>query len=1168
MSNILCPIEINGYVAFEVDDTGEKKIVYAKNVSPGTKRSYRCINGHELVFVRESCSEYKNRRRCHFRHKNNVDIRTSGICKWHAEWQAEFTSIEVHHPALPGKSMKNRRADILVNNTVIELQHSRISKEEVDSRNSDYSLHGRDVAWVINGEGHVDIIETSSTYVFFSHANWIYCAFKDIEFVYVQLKDKVYRIHPASVRSGYCEISLSQAVSRDNMVAALIDNRYSTIWGDDREQEPNHEFSITLKQRGAGCGKTYESIRVIDDAKYNHKNVFMYFTKVHSAKQVIFDELLAQSSSLNVSIAPNSKTHAVSYGKAYCIPFQRPSGDTGVVYIGTIDSFTWSVCGKRPTTSKDIFLDAVREISRGCIARGEKGAVDFKGLRLCTRSLVVVDEAQDLRPEYAMALGAIVRETAADCVLIGDKLQSIWGDNNVFTFLEKKNVGLPTILDKGENHVRRFHDPRLVDFVNRMIPFQSFGLPPISRGCNIVGCRVCQEGGDSCNPVVVIQKSHDVLFVIVNHIRRLAVERGYLPGDFAIISPIVKNQKDLNELEIQINNMWLELGSDIEYRDKVIVPNGTWGPLGEYWGDADHCVLHSSEGGRPIDLLMSEQSTRIMSIHAAKGTGRRVVFVWNLTESNLKLFVPSALSVGVGSLQYESLLHVAITRQKKLLFFAWPFSKTNIIQDDIHSRLHCITGVNPCRYPVIPRYVYKSNQLTPVIGEDFDADFEKIAESIMDTADTCIIPNAVVDIDHHDMRAVCGQFTCIIKFIEMNGTRNQALAILHKFQRICEFKCLKWSPYIEALNAYKTKAQDRDVNNLVFPILEYAGCQEYIRYAETMKIILTGAQKKIIYWLHPTRALIASKLCLCPIEQLCVLHVLYAATDGLSSVFRPSTIYRVFRDYIRDGLSCISVHESCSCASLFPKTRDILNTHSNEPSKLTIFHEVIDNVNACLSKFEAKYGKVSDFKINRKIGLDLDTSALLQSTVEFLFQFGDEKLGVIKFVPNLSSLNSVTIAAEIATNLAILKKAGEEDQRIIIGNNNKDSISINNVHHFIISLNLTEVLLVDTSVIGDALFGNIYRAVSDYSLADLERFSRETYRFRKENPRDDDAEFDIVEQWISDLITINKSGEFGSIVLDIAMKSRGRNYDCTALVKQIIQDSKKLNEGYNMETQK
>jgi hypothetical protein len=178
-----------------------------------------------------------------------------------------------------------------------------------------------------------------------------------------------------------------------------------------------------------------------------------------------------------------------------------------------------------------------------------------------------------------------------------------------------------------------------------------------------------------------------------------------------------------------------------------------------------------------------------------------------------------------------------------------------------------------------------------------------------------------------------------------------------------------------------------------------------------------------------------------------------------------------------------------------------------------------------------------------------------------LFQFGDEKLGVIKFVPNLSSLNSVTIAAEIATNLAILKKAGEEDQRIIIGNNNKDSISINNVHHFIISLNLTEVLLVDTSVIGDALFGNIYRAVSDYSLADLERFSRETYRFRKENPRDDDAEFDIVEQWISDLITINKSGEFGSIVLDIAMKSRGRNYDCTALVKQIIKDSKKLNKG-------
>ena len=1147
MNKNLCSSEINGYVAFEVNDAGDQHRVYAKNVVPGaTSSSYRCVNGHDLVFVRESCSESRTRRRCHFRHKNNADTRNSGICKWHADWQAEFTSIEVPHAAFPGKSVKSRRADVLVDNTVIELQHSRISKEEVDSRNSDYALHGRDVAWVIDGDGHVDIIETSSTYVFFSRTDWIYCAFQDTEFVYVQVKDKVYRIRPASVRAGYCEISLSQAVSREVMVTAFTENRHLTIWGEDDEQEPARECSITLKQRGAGCGKTYESIRVIDDPKYKHKNVFMYFTKVHSAKQVIFDELLAQSASLEVSIAPNAKTHAVSDGKAYCVPFQRSSGDTGVVYIGTIDSFTWSVCGKRPTTSRDIFLDAVREISRGCIARGENGAVDFKSFRLCARTLVVVDEAQDLRPEYAMALGAIVRETAADCVLIGDKLQSIWGDNNVFTFLEKKDVGLQTILDKGENHVRRFHDPRLVDFVNRMVPFQSFGLPSISRGCDVVGCRVCQEG-DSHTPVVVIQQSPDVLLVIVNHIRRLAVERGYLPGDFAIISPIVKNQKELNELEIHINNMWLELGSDAEYRDKVIVPNGAWGPRGETWDDADHCVLHCSQDGRPIDLLVSDKSTRIMSIHAAKGTGRRVVFVWNLTESNLKNFVPSALSVGVGSLQYESLLHVAITRQKKLLFFAWKFDKKNrgVSVDDIHARLHCITGVNACRCPVIPRALFRSSQLNTVIGEEFDADFAKIAESIMDTADTSIIPNAVVDIDHHDMRAACGHFTCIIKFIEMNGKRNQALAILYNFQRICAFKCLKWIPYKALFDCYEEEVRVKDAKNLVFPILEYAGCQEYIRYAEIMKTILTGAQKKIIYWLHPGRALIASNLCLCPLEQLCVLHVIYAATNGLSSIFRPSTMYRVFRDYIRDGLSCISAHESCSCASLFPKTRDVSNTCTDGPGKLTIFHEVINNVNACLSKFEAKYGKVSDVRINRQLFLDLDTRARLRSTVDFCFQFGDTQVGVIKFVPTLSSLNSVAIAAEIATNLAILKKTVQE----------KD-VPINNVHHFIVSLNLTEVLLVDTCATGDALFGKIYRAVSDYSIADLERFSRETYRFRKDNPRDDDADFDTVERWMSDLIASLKSGEFGTLVLDVAMKSRGKQYDCVALVSKLIIDSR------------
>ena len=47
-------------------------------------------------------------------------------------------------------------------------------------------------------------------------------------------------------------------------------------------------------QRGAGCGKTYESIQLLFNDKFTHKDTFIYLTKMHSAKEVIYGELKSQ----------------------------------------------------------------------------------------------------------------------------------------------------------------------------------------------------------------------------------------------------------------------------------------------------------------------------------------------------------------------------------------------------------------------------------------------------------------------------------------------------------------------------------------------------------------------------------------------------------------------------------------------------------------------------------------------------------------------------------------------------------------------------------------------------------------------------------------------------------------------------------------------------------
>lgn len=90
-------------------------------------------------------------RAAHFAHKRNnicLDSWSYDMSEWHRNWQ-NFFPINCREVVLEFNGIKHR-ADILINNTIIEFQHSPISAQEISDRNKFYTMLGYDVVWVFD----------------------------------------------------------------------------------------------------------------------------------------------------------------------------------------------------------------------------------------------------------------------------------------------------------------------------------------------------------------------------------------------------------------------------------------------------------------------------------------------------------------------------------------------------------------------------------------------------------------------------------------------------------------------------------------------------------------------------------------------------------------------------------------------------------------------------------------------------------------------------------------------------------------------------------------------------------------------------------------------------------------------------------------------------------
>ena len=886
-----------------------------------------CINhNHELVAVQGKYNKW------HFRHRFDTDISTRPQSVWHAEWQGNFENTEITFTT--EGQISNRRADIVEGDYVIEIQHSLITKEEVNNRNSDYKLNNKKVIWIIDGNTSIEINKDIMTF----NTIWNYDSFIDCEYVYIDKMEKLYKINMKQVKS--CQIRIPPHILKDDFIKNIKQ-------GIETVKENIIQNKLFIKQQGAGNGKTWGIINIIGREDFSHYKKFIYVTKQHSARNIIKEEFTNQQLQLNIS-----NVNYKEVNKKYIIEYTNNKDVECSIIIATIDSFMYAV-GSKTENSYDMFEGIVNSIKKDHIETDIKGTIKFATInpKLNSETLYIVDETQDLSQMYAEAIVKIMEHTHIDVYVVGDKLQSISNEINAFNyFIEYPNA----ILEEPINICRRFNHPVLVDFVNYMIPFNKYNLLPITPwkiSKNIENPLKCllQKGKDNEN-------INDKVDELMYYFKKEVEENNYLPENFLIVTPRVNINPLANALDIAINNFWIEYFENHKF------------PEHEYWKDYSvdnyyrYSIFHKSEEGTSINLDESKYSTRIVSIHSSKGDGREVVFVIGLSEFNIKLF--SGLKE---CLKYDSLLHVAITRMKQSLYITHT-------SDDIGNKIKDFQDKTGQDIIVDEFYIEKiisSRDIIDINGEKIN---NLIPELIFtNTSDS----KEIIDMSHHNIRygIMCIKIFQIIE----NETCEHYPQIKAIIIKACKTKIKEnktWKDYnTDLLLLQGTKENNYKDQIITIPILKIAG-YEYNEYYKIIKEYIKYIQDTI---LHKT---------LCPLEQIILYYMINIIQKGSYTNITMIELYNIIDTYKKAYKISMIGHDNCLCKKHFKDHNnknsftDYLLSHYEKMNKLNNITQLLIkkypntswNIEHCIECYGNNY-----FNIHSKcsiIGYN-DTNAIL-----------------------------------------------------------------------------------------------------------------------------------------------------------------------------------------------
>lgn len=869
----------------------------------------KCENGHPLIPVDLRKKDQKS----HFRHKNEGDISGNYMTEWHSEWERNFENQEIILPKLKD-CIKGRRADATVGNYSLEFQHSRISENEVKERKQDHGLHGNEIIWIIDCTDSINVekLHLSGNFLIefkLKKYTWQFKHFNCHKYIYLNQGDKIYRICPEEVKSSM--IDVLDFVTKKDFINAIKNNTLESIWNNTKLEV----CKLYWKQRGAGCGKTFESIESIDYPIFSDKYQRTYLTKMHSAKEVIINEFKNQQKNLNISDIKISKSWSKKHYKIDY--FNNTIAKKCTILIGTIDSFMFAISDKKnKKDDKDFFVALTKSISEGNTSIDINGDIKYAGnlISINKRNLIIIDETQDLPPTYLHALCTIMRDTLVDICLIGDKLQSIFGSDNVFTYLENNELPhINVIKDKSKNEVRRFHNKNFIPFCNKLVPFQKFDLPKIEGICpNDETCKYEHE--DDKQPYDIFEippiyaldtdepKVSKLVDVILKKMETCVLRYGYLPYHFMFIFPILEKNYLARRLETAIHFFWLSVLKEstdikyINYRNKYVFKD-------EYWFKnlkkdifPKYVVFHKSSEGKSIDLTESEYATRILSIHASKGNGREVVFLLGISEHALKIF-----SHKVKNLQYESLHNVSITRQKKLLYVGlvnddgeiWKRynNKCNITLDtNIKPKIQDIK----CKYKL-------SDVVRYVLDNDFDNFNEKCIKSY---GYEDLIPEnrkskKIIDLGHHIIRYYMTIYYLLYYIIneeQVESSKNddceelkESLLDISK-RDIKSYDRKEYYKKLEEIVKFSKNHQWNAIEEI--PILKFnsSNYSIYAKYESILINMMKNIQKKIKDS--------GKKLpYLCPLEIIILFYMLLTKKNGKFSEISIMNLYTLLSNF-------------------------------------------------------------------------------------------------------------------------------------------------------------------------------------------------------------------------------------------------------------------------------
>lgn len=887
-------------------------------------------NGNELKYVKSK----QNKFRSHFRINHNQKGTTNPMTDWHCLWGNYF--LEIKEKIYNHKNMikTNRRADVDLNkNKVIEFQHSCISKEEVDNRKHDWSLVDKEILWVIDGSDTIDVTELKNSkriFLEFKSNPWKYESFISYDKIYIDIKDKLYKLNPKFVKSNMIDVQLP--VSKEDFIDSLKKNKQ--LFTDEKINQTN----IYVKQQGAGNGKTYGIVQLIQDEKFKHYDTFVYLTKQHSAVHVISSEIEDQKKRGDLNDVEIINQNKIS--KKYIINFKNKSNNNQrKIIIGTFDSFVYAL-GNHQIKACNKFVAMAKSIIDEELRCTRNGKVRYAGgIKLNKRLLLIGDEMQDLSEEYIKAVIKITRDRYVDFYGVGDLLQSISIKKNSFAFLYKNDLPNDTInvtKYKASNICRRFNNKKLVNFVNSVVPFskEEYNLPKVKSFSETINDNSLKIfSGKSVYSHDNNDKIQEEIDEIMKHYKNEVEKNDYKPNDFLIVTPFSYKNILVDALNTNIRNFWKR-----KYNDKKYIK---------------HSIFHKSDSGTSIDLTESDNATRIVSIHSSKGDGRPVVFVIGLTESGLKKFSNES-----NNLIYDSLIHVALTRMKTKLYV-----RLECNNDNIHRRIQKYMSESGDKYDIKPFLkISKSIKLESLFQntQKQTKNFSICSEKIFKLTSYLDLPieeegnKELIDMKHHCVRYITFYILLILEIMKDKYHDTDENISLQQIYQIWKEIVDKDINYTLNSRTYYKNLYDKKYIKTNLPILKYSSEEgDYNKYSSFLEKQINKTRKKLSKFLRK-----GTNIKLKVLDSLIMYHLMQLSDQGKFGVLPISDLYDI-----------IDLYKKAK-----PNDKDIyLQSHYNKINLISELYNKLKtdyvNLKWLLDHFVYFDGKSSDFEIYKKFNI-------------------------------------------------------------------------------------------------------------------------------------------------------------------------------------------------------